>query len=698
MSDQSFQIPGLGQAKPNEQLPIQNFAPDLIAAAASISDDASLALVEGAKEAAPKATKDVGPTAPAPLDTPVEDKAAEGSDTMDIDAKDAATATPTESTVTIDYSLCQDEPASDVANHGTTSGDVDMSNGISSLSSPDVTSALEAALNGMIPAAPEQAQVPVNGDAPVGGEHPEWEEDSSPYESSSESESSDSSSDDDSEDEGGYALLGIEETARMLMAEDADADGDGDGNNKTGKGAGAPLRTKNEIPDDVLPKPDITITPEMKIEPLGNIQFIVENTAVIQSQTPGEVQVLERGSVLCKENRSVVGALTDILGNVRSPVYILRFSSEDEIKELGLEVGAQLFYSVEHAVYAFTQVLKEIKGCDASNLHDEEVGQDEMEFSDDEKEAEYKRQHKLKKRTGRGGRGGREQGSHPHPLSNAEPAPEGLRDTNLNYDEDEDGPYKPLSRPSTFAQGAATLPPKPETGFSQPRGGFGQRGAQRGGRGDFRGRGRGGSRGGDRKFGQQRGRGGNHPPSFVGGASPPGAYAGPSALPAVPHNPHMPPSPYGATPLIPPPPPPQAGHWPPVPGAYTVPPPPIPFPPRPTTQGQIPGLHQVPPPPAPNYNYNFNYQQAWPPAPQGQQQYQYGQTAPTHHQAPPQPPRNYSPASQGTPPAWPAVPAQTAAHTGAYVNPAFYGAQPTASHQQQQQYWNQQGGYGQGQQ
>src|SRR4051812_20721478 len=36
MSGQPFQIPGLGQAKPNETLPSESFAPDLLAAAASL--------------------------------------------------------------------------------------------------------------------------------------------------------------------------------------------------------------------------------------------------------------------------------------------------------------------------------------------------------------------------------------------------------------------------------------------------------------------------------------------------------------------------------------------------------------------------------------------------------------------------------------------------------------------------------------
>ena len=44
-----------------------------------------------------------------------------------------------------------------------------------------------------------------------------------------------------------------------------------------------------------------------------------------------------------------------------------------------------------------TKPLKALKGSDASNLWDEEVGVEEMEFSDDEKEAEFKRALKKKK-------------------------------------------------------------------------------------------------------------------------------------------------------------------------------------------------------------------------------------------------------------------------------------------------------------
>jgi H/ACA ribonucleoprotein complex non-core subunit NAF1 len=39
----------------------------------------------------------------------------------------------------------------------------------------------------------------------------------------------------------------------------------------------------------------------------------------------------------------------------------------------------------------FTEEIARIKGSDASNLHDEEVGEDQVDFSDDEAEAQWRR-------------------------------------------------------------------------------------------------------------------------------------------------------------------------------------------------------------------------------------------------------------------------------------------------------------------
>lgn len=63
---------------------------------------------------------------------------------------------------------------------------------------------------------------------------------------------------------------------------------------------------------------------------------------------------------------------------------------------MGLEVNTPVYYIQNLVHVVFTEPLKAQKGSDASNLHDEEVGENEAEFSDDEKEAEHKRL--LKKR------------------------------------------------------------------------------------------------------------------------------------------------------------------------------------------------------------------------------------------------------------------------------------------------------------
>jgi H/ACA ribonucleoprotein complex non-core subunit NAF1 len=693
MAGPPFEIPGLGEAKPNEQLPKENFTPDVLVAAASILGEHEL-IGFGTNgnaqwERKQKEEQEKRQKEEAAITTAMTDQADTG---MEVDTGHIST-TSTHQEENQDITMQGQNATSAEAQ----CADTGMKES-DSAASRDLTHALEAALESHMeePAGPTEQQDGGSAaeqqqgatDAQEEEEHPEWEVDSSPYVSSSESSSSDSS-DEDSEDEGGHPLLSIEETARMLMAADGDGEGDGDGAGRS-KGAGSVLRTKNEMPEEVFPKPEVTITPEMKIEPLGTIETILENIVVIKSQTPGEVQVIEVGSVVCKEDRTVIGALSDVWGNVKDPRYTLMLAEEKEVQELGLAVGMTIYYSVEHAQYVFTQPLKEVKGTDASNLHDEEVAADEMEFSDDEKEAEYRRQQKMKKRGGKGGRGAREQSTAPSHTMSPRQGP----GASLNYDDDEDGPYRPLARPPGYGQGGPSslpnLPPRPETGFSPPRGGraHGHRGSHRGGRGDHRGRNnRGGHRGSDRRRGPRGGGSGSYPQfGLDGAASPRAAFS--SLPPPPPQNPHLPPPPFGAKPPAP------ASHWPAPPSPFS--PPPVAYPYSPSGRPQIPPTHHQPP----AGDFNFNYQ-AWNQT-QGQQ-YQYPPAA--HHQ-PPAPHQPAHPTGYAQPPVPPQVPAwpvagaapQVPPAAGAY-NPAFYGGyQQPQPPQQGQQYWAQQqhGSYGQG--
>ncbi|PKS07360.1 hypothetical protein jhhlp_005962 [Lomentospora prolificans] len=498
----SFNIPGLGFAKPNEVLPL---APDTTPSLSSAPIENS-----GPSEQDSKLEQLTATNTESQIHQNVESKdrdVAMSEATGEVEAvtqKKETTPSPINTDITssshdeqkVDADMKDDQAVGETSGNGvsvTSSDPMKVDEGPANGAS--ITDDLEAAIGGLGPfqtAAPEEQQVNSEGQPQeeTGGEHPEWEVDSSPYESSSESDSSDSSSDEDSDNEQ-FKGLSIEETARLLMEADAGSDDEERGD----KNPRAQVRTKNELPEEVLPKPDVTITPEMKIEELGAIEHIVDTTLVIKAYTPGEYQVIDTGSVLCTADRVVIGALADILGKVQEPLYTVRFNTPEEIAEAGLKVGTKVFYSVNHANYVFTQALKNLKGSDASNLHDEEIAEDEAEFSDDEKEAEYKRKLKQKRRERQGGdsrgRGGQRG---PHPLRNE--VPNDGSSGALNYDDagDDDGPYKPLTRPPGYgASGFGGPTEEAPPGAYRPRGG---RGGPSRGRGQQRGRGFGRGRGG----------------------------------------------------------------------------------------------------------------------------------------------------------------------------------------------------------
>ncbi|KAI5364291.1 putative H/ACA ribonucleoprotein complex, subunit Gar1/Naf1 [Septoria linicola] len=368
-------------------------------------------------------------------------------------------------------------------------------------------------------------------EAQKGKKDSEWQFDSSDAESSSDSDTSsdDSSDDSDSGSEDAYELLDPATAAKMLMAEEG---GDEDGGNKNKKdGEDSQPRTANEVKETVIPKPDVTITEETELTLLGHVSSAVENMILIKGATPGEYQVLESGSVLCNEKREVVGAVSETFGRVQEPLYSVAFTNSKEIEDAGLEFGSKVYYVDSHSTFVFTQPLKNLKGTDASNLYDEEVNEDDQDFSDDEKEAEYKRYKKLFKKSGRGGlsRGAFVQGDHLNYASpsasddhrafaGASDAPAQQYGGGMSYDDDEgtEDFFTPLKRPDNLsdlmASGGGPPPPRPQQSFDRGRGrGRGDRGDRGRGRGD-RGRGRG--RGG---FEQRQQRGGGERGGFRGG-------------------------------------------------------------------------------------------------------------------------------------------------------------------------------------
>lgn len=317
----------------------------------------------------------------------------------------------------------------------------------------------------------------------------EFEVDASPIASSSEDSSEDS--DDD------YEMLDPIEQAQRLMQEDGGSDDEG--SKKVAKNN--PLRTLNEQPDEIVEIPDITVSEDIKIEELGSVETIVGNIVLIKAKTSGEYQVLEAGSLLCLDNRTVLGVVAETLGRVQQPFYSLRFTKASDISESGVSENTKIFYVPLHSTYVFTQALKINKGSDASNIHDEEVGDDELEFSDDEAEADSKRKSKMQKQARRDVRAVRT--SMTSTISRGPPRVHELRKTgdaelipdsgpeHISYDDhvDDEELYTPLARPAFC----------PDVIKQGERGTRGQ--GDRGRRGDHRRGKRGrGYHGGDRGF------------------------------------------------------------------------------------------------------------------------------------------------------------------------------------------------------
>ncbi|KAL4936369.1 Gar1/Naf1 RNA binding region-domain-containing protein [Aspergillus oleicola] len=331
-------------------------------------------------------------------------------------------------------------------------------------------------------AAPAQAE----GQQEEEEEHPEWELDSSPYESSSDDSSTDSSDSDDEDED--YPILSAEEQARILMQGEMGSDDEGEGKGKSGGG----LKTANEIAEEVLPIPDVTVTPDMKIVLLGNVEAAIENTVLIAANVTGEYQVLESGSLLCLEDRRIAGVVSETLGRVENPLYTVKFATTPEVEECGLSRGTTVYYVEQHSTFVFTQPLKGLKGSDASNFHDEEVAEDEVEFSDDEQEAEYRRKLKQKRQERKGAKN--QDGGPGGKAGRGLPGPSKLSQSELNYDDNvpDDG-YTPLTRPKNLHEMMRHDAPVEGDRHSGFGGGRGRgRGSDRGRGGRGRGRGGGG--------------------------------------------------------------------------------------------------------------------------------------------------------------------------------------------------------------
>ncbi|KAL3676983.1 hypothetical protein R1sor_026931 [Riccia sorocarpa] len=158
-----------------------------------------------------------------------------------------------------------------------------------------------------------------------------------------------------------------------------------------------PPRTKNEV--SVLPpvpKVEAVLQPHHVCISIGIVLSVVDRYIVVEGKE--DSTVVNDGSILwLSESRVPLGIVDEVFGPVRRPYYSLRFNEVAEIHE-SAKVGADVGYVQEFAEF----VLKDNpslykKAIDASGLDDEELSEEEIEFSDDEKEMAAKQKDKAKR-------------------------------------------------------------------------------------------------------------------------------------------------------------------------------------------------------------------------------------------------------------------------------------------------------------
>lgn len=160
------------------------------------------------------------------------------------------------------------------------------------------------------------------------------------------------------------------------------------------------VKTAHEIVDIVVEKPQFELTPQTEIILAGNIFQIIDNVIVIHCRPGCEFSTLDQGSLLVYENREIMGEVFETFGPVARPYYSVRFNDSKEINTEFGKIGAAVYYvpSYQKTQIVETEALRKIKGTDASNVYDEEVGEDEQEFSDDEKEMQAKKRRNREKK------------------------------------------------------------------------------------------------------------------------------------------------------------------------------------------------------------------------------------------------------------------------------------------------------------
>jgi H/ACA ribonucleoprotein complex non-core subunit NAF1 len=209
------------------------------------------------------------------------------------------------------------------------------------------------------------------------------------------SESSSSSSSSESEEE--MDLNTIKSKVKTAIADSDEDDDDDEGCNNRNKFRKGPLKVKGEmLLSDLPPIEDLQISvDEKECLEIGKISSIVEQLVLVeayQNTTPLDIDSI----LFLEKGKKALGYIFDVIGQVSSPMYCVRFNSNEDIIAKSISVDDKVFCA-PRTEYIKIVILPNImsKGSDASWKNDIEPPPRCQEFSDDEEERHVKRQSKI---------------------------------------------------------------------------------------------------------------------------------------------------------------------------------------------------------------------------------------------------------------------------------------------------------------
>lgn len=191
---------------------------------------------------------------------------------------------------------------------------------------------------------------------------------------------------------------------------------------------GSYIPTKNEMLNLPEPPKPTLLSEKSKLEELGKIITIVEDSIVIEKRSDLNI-IVNLDTTVYSKGALIIGYVFDVIGNIDSPYYVIHayvnsnktntnISENSTINEsisdtitsynkdstidsrlkfidfLNLQTGDQVFFDKEIVQIVDKSKLLHYKGTDASNVFDEEADYNEEAFSDDEEERQFKHQKK----------------------------------------------------------------------------------------------------------------------------------------------------------------------------------------------------------------------------------------------------------------------------------------------------------------